>query len=222
MNAMDQKPRTILAEFHKEAGGRLILFSVNVFEDGGDYYSRTIYDVDRSKKYGYLFDQSGAGGGRKVCVSGIYFLGGAVPVEVVEKPTNLVSAGDSPPWRSRETRVIRDRNRTRRLRQLPKEFRCDDGDLMNWLERNAIQQDGVWCSACRDWVPGDDLCDHSWWCDAVSWYSTPEDRKTCKRCINGRCREDFEIVQTVEESDGPLWFWGGEPELTWRAKMADR
>lgn len=212
--------RTILAEFQKEASGRLILFSVTVFTECETYFSTDVYDVDFSKKYGYLFDQSGAGGGLKASVSGPYFLGGPVPVDLTEKPTALVDSSDRPPWRSAATKKIRKLNRTRRLPRLPKEFRAEEGDLLDWLQRNAIQQDGVWCSICRDWVPGEDLCEHTLWCDTTSWYSTPDDRKDCKYCINGRCREQFELLPTVEPQDGPLWFWSGQPELNWHARMA--
>lgn len=208
---MNENPRTILAEFQKEASGRLLLFSVNVFEDSGAYVGRTIYDVERSRKYGYMFDQSGAGGGCAVEVRGIYFLGGPVKVSVTERPTDLVSGNDKPPWRSPESKRIRERNRTRRLNKLPKEFRCDNGgDLMMWLGRNAIQQDSVWCSKCRDRVPGDDLCQHVRWCDQRSWYVTPDD--VCTSCIGGTCKDRFELAPHVSPFDGAMWIHGGQPE----------
>jgi hypothetical protein len=211
--------RTILAEFQKKASGRLELFSLTTFEDCGAYLSRKTYNVDWSKRYGYLFEQTGFGGGTEVEVGGIYFLSGPVDVKIVERPTTLVSGDDRPPWRSAATKKIRQRNRTRRLQKLPKEFALEGGDLLDWLRRNGIEEDGVWCSACRDYMPGQSLCRHIWWCDVSCWYSTPEDRP-CASCINGRCRNDFEMTPgTYAFDDGPLWFWGGQPELTWPARF---
>src|SRR3972149_9739482 len=48
-------PHSIVAEFHKDSGGRFELFSLTVIEDRGEYLSGSIYDVDHSRKYGYLF-----------------------------------------------------------------------------------------------------------------------------------------------------------------------
>jgi hypothetical protein len=215
--------RTIVAEFQKEASGRLVLFALTVFEKDETHFSRTLYDVDWSKRYGYLFDQSGFGGGSEVEVAGVYFLAGPIDVKITEKPTALVSSVDQPPWRSPATKKIRERNRTRRLKKLPKEFQLEDGaDLLDWLRCNGIEQDGVWCSACRDWVPGEELCRHTWWCDDSYWYSTPDDRP-CAHCINGRCRNFFEITPCVNSFDnGSLWFWAGQPELTWHARLNSR
>jgi hypothetical protein len=159
--------RAIVAEFHKDSGGRLTLISVTSVEDHGDYFYRKIYDVDHSKSHGYLFHQSGAGGSGPVPVNGPYFVSGNV--EVKEGPNRLVN------------RKARKRSRTRRLRAVPVAFDLEQGwDLLDWLEHNAIQQDAVWCSVCRDHLPGDDLCEHCWWCDATGWYSTPSDRCKCK------------------------------------------
>jgi hypothetical protein len=176
--------RSIVAEFHKDSGGRLKLFSLTTIErrvngDGQEYFSRDIYDVEWSRTYGYLFDQSGAGGTKIVAVSGIYFVSGDVSVK--EGPTQLVDAGDKPPWRSKRTRVIRARNRTRRLRALPKAFDLEPGwDLLDWLEHRAIPGDAVYCSTCRDFFPENSLCEHCWWCDQKHWYSTPAERCECK------------------------------------------
>lgn len=212
---MNDNPHTILAEFHKSRGGVLSLFAVWVFEDipGRDHLGMHSYDVEHSRSYGYMFDMSGFGGAdRKVEVSGVYFCDGPVKVEIVEKPTDLISSGDRPPYRSAATRRVRELNRTRRLRQLPKEFRCNDGaDLMVWLRRNAIEQDSVWCSTCRDRMPGDSLCEHVRWCDQAGWYVTPDD--DCSKCIGGRCLDRFDMTPHVSQFDGPLWFWGQTPEV---------
>lgn len=165
--------RATVAEFHKDGRGRLILFSLTVVKqetdrrDGREYLMRETYDVDHSRQYGYLFHMSGAGGSDPVPVSGPYFASG--DVEVKETKSTLVN---------RKSRKL---NRTRRLRAIPKAFSCEPGhDLLNWLEYNAIQQDGVYCSTCRDYVPGDELCEHCWWCELTGWYSTPSERCDCK------------------------------------------
>jgi hypothetical protein len=62
-------------------------------------------------------------------------------------------------------------------------------------------------------APDQDLCSHFWWCEAISWYSDPVQRERCPTCINGRCREHFEMQPGVSPwNDGPLWFWAGQPE----------
>lgn len=172
----DLAQRAVLGEFVKRAGKPLELNALTVIEELGDHFIRRIYDVDLSRKWGYLFHESGAGGSCTVPVHGIYHVSGNIAVK--ERPTNLVDARDRPPWRSKKTLAIRALNRTRRLRSLPPSFRgC--ADLLDWLERNGIQQDAVWCSECRDFVPGDILCEHCWWCDKSGWYSTPSDRRAC-------------------------------------------
>ena len=177
--------RQIVAEFHKSAGGRLSLWSVTTITEkplkdgsGETYLSRDIYDVEQSRQFGYIFHQSGGGGRGPVPVEGIYF---ATPgAEVEERPCQLVDARDKPPWRGKKTRAIRARNKTRRLRALPKAFAPPaGGDLMNWLEVEGIQSEAVWCSECRDAYPSDQLCEHCFWCDKIGWYSTPTDRCKC-------------------------------------------
>lgn len=163
--------RATVAEFHKEANGRFTLFSLTVVKEGDDrgrqYLVRETYDVDHSRRYGYLFEMSGCGGSHAVPVSGPYFA--TREIEVEEKPSTLVN------------RKARKRNRTRRLRAVPKAFDVAPGqDLLGWLECHGIQQKGIWCSECRDWVPSDELCEHCWWCDASAWYSTPSERCECK------------------------------------------
>lgn len=202
--------RAIVAEFHQNAGGRLTLFAMTV---EGDSYRKT-YDVEHSRRYGYLFHCSGSGGSGPVPVSGAYFVSGNLDVR--EEPTQLVHAGDRPPWRSSETSAIRERNRTRRLDRLPKSFDLEPGmDLLGWLRRNAIEQDAVWCAECRDWNRGDELCKHMWWCDEVGWYAPG--CSPCKKCIDGHCRDRFNLTPHVHAFDqGPLWFWSQAPELECR------
>jgi hypothetical protein len=177
-------PRAIVAQFHKDSGGRLTMFSLTVIEhgterDGREYLCRKTYDVDHSRAYGYLFHQSGGGGSLPVNVQGIYFASGDVEIE--EKPTQLVDARDKPPWRGKKTRAIRKRNRTRRLPRLPKAWTLEPGwDLLDWMHHNAIEQRAVWCSTCRDRFPEDSLCEHCWWCNVNGWYSTPAERCECK------------------------------------------
>lgn len=179
-----------VAEFHKNSSGKLTLWSLTAIErghdrDGREYLSKKIYDVEYSRTYGYLFQQSGWGGAMPVTVSGIYFTSGD-DVEIKETPCDLVDSRDKPPWRGKKTQVIRQRNRTRRLRKLPKAFTADPrglqtgDDILNWLQNNGIEQDAVYCSDCRDFVPGDELCKHCWWCDKTGWYSTPAERCECK------------------------------------------
>lgn len=175
---MPAKPRAIVAEFHKSAGGRLTLWAVTTLEDEGhDWRSRTQYDVEHSRKYGYLFHQSGGGGGEPINVSGIYFVSGGAKVK--ENPCDLVDARDRPPWKSKRTRAIRKRNRTRQLRALPKAFDLEPGqDLLDWLQCRGIESDAVHCGVCRDWLPEDDACRHVFWCDgewAGSGIGPPDD-----------------------------------------------
>ena len=166
-------PRDIVAEFHKNPGGRFELFSLNVVDKK---FHRT-YDVDWSRTYGYIFHESGAGQA-PVEVSGVYWTN--KDLEVKEFPCTLISPSDKAPYRSKETRRIRARNRTRRLRKLPKAFRLDLGqDLLGWLFRHGIEDETVWCSACRDRLPSESLCEHCWWCEKSFLYSTPDERCEC-------------------------------------------
>lgn len=168
--------RKIVAEFQKNARGHLILFALTTISEKG---GREQYDVDHSRSYDYLFHLSGAGGGPTVEVSGIYFASPGASVK--EERCTLVSADDKPPWLSKKTAAIRNRNRTRRLRSLPKSFALEAGwDLLTWLEYNAIQSDSVWCSTCRDCFPETDTCDHCWWCNQIGEWSTPDERCECE------------------------------------------
>lgn len=178
-----EEARAIVAEFQKSAGKRLTLWNLTVIEFGSDadrdWLYRKYYDINWSRSYdSYLFHHSGSGGGNDVEVSGIYFATGDVTIK--ETPCQLVDARDKPPWRGKRTRAIRELNRTRRLRSLPKAFDIKPGhDLLTWLQGNALEQQAVYCSTCRDDLPGDYLCDHTWWCDKIGWYSTPSEPCGC-------------------------------------------
>lgn len=192
----DEKVIGVAAEFHKDSGGRIKLFSLTAImkkvsrHDGKTYRGREGYDVDWSKEYGYIFHNSGGGGDHTVEVSGIYFTSG--DVQVKETPCTLVDYRDKPPWRSKRTKAVRQRNRTRRLDRLPKAFDMKDAqNLLEWLQRNGIEGDAVYCSICRDCFPGTDdwnLCEHCWWCDKTGDYSTPTECCKCKS--REECRGD--------------------------------
>ncbi len=162
---MDSKPRTVIATFYADDRGRLSMDSLTVITSNGTDY----YDVDWSRAAdAYLFHMSGASG-RVVApeISGIYFFSGE-PASVVEIPSNLADE------RARE------RNRTRPLRRLPGQFTLYPGwDLLDWLEQYGIAGDAVWCATCRDFLPEEDLCSHTWWCNRTDIYSTPDDRCAC-------------------------------------------
>lgn len=176
----------IVAEFFKDSGGRIRMNSMTVFHEERSAYDRLMhvhrsgYDVDWSRGYqSYIFHNSSGGGSDEVEVSGIYFVSGDVKVK--EKPCQFVDARDNPPWRSKRTKAIRQRNRTRRLKALPKHIDLETGeDLYEWMVNHAFEQDAVYCSICRDYFPGDSLCKHCWWCDKQGDYSTPGERCDCK------------------------------------------
>lgn len=176
--------KAIVAEFHLAADRRMTVCSLTTIvritaHDGKRYELQRVYDVDWSKTCGcYIFHMSGAGGSQPITVSGIYVASG--PVETQETPTTLVDGRDHPPWRSRETRVIRRLNHTRRLRKLPKSFDLAPGQhLLDWLQHHGIEAPSVYCSTCKDHLPDTDLCEHCWWCDKTGWYSTPSERCGC-------------------------------------------
>lgn len=178
----------LVGTFYKTSGKRLTLDSLTVIteevsrHDGKTYRGRDGYDVDWSKAFGYIFHNSSGGGEHTVEVSGIYFASGEV--EVKEKPAEFVDAHDKPPWKSKRTKAIRERNKTRRLAKLPKAFDMTGvGNLLEWLQQNGIEGDAVYCSICRDYFPGTDdwnLCKHCWWCAKIGDYSTPSERCKCK------------------------------------------
>jgi hypothetical protein len=153
--------------------------------------NRALYDDDaRGIVVNAVERLVSSGGFHEPEVSGIYFLAGDMKVK--EKPCQLVDDRDKPPWKSKRTKAIRERNRTRRLAKLPKAFDMDGFEnLLEWLQQNAIEGDAVYCSICRDYFPGTDdwnLCEHCWWCDKTGDYSTPSERCKCKD--RDACRND--------------------------------
>lgn len=204
--------REVIGHFYKDSSKRVHLNALTVLQEtkgyeGRVYVSRQEWDVDYSRKFGYIFHMSGCGGGEEVEVSGIYhrtttcvakrLLG--EPVEaltaprIVEKEPQWVDSRDEPPFDNRpRTKAIRERNRTRQIFRLPKVFdKTPEADLMDWLNDNGIESDSVWCSSCRDCFPGNDdwnLCEHCWWCDKTGTYSTPSERCDCKS--REECRGD--------------------------------
>ncbi len=178
----DEKTTGLVGQFFRAPNGETRLFALTRISEGiarhngKTYVSQTIYDVEWSKRHGYyLFDQSGGCGGNVVKVSGLFFCSGDVQLDLA--PCDLVHHADNPPWRGPRTRRIRRRNATRRMMRLPRHIDVGPGqDLFVWLNWNGIEQDPVYCSACRDWVRGDELCEHCWWCEKIGWYSTPTDR----------------------------------------------
>jgi len=183
---MAERITGLLAEFHKDSSKRLWLFSVYVLSErmsrfsGENVQYADGYDVEWCKRYqSYVFHNSSSGIMPKD-IDGIYFISGDVKVK--EKPCQLVDARDKPPWKGKRTRIIRERNRTRRLRKLPKAFEMGHAtNLMEWLQDNGIENGATYCSECRDWLPedADELCDHVWWCAKTGSYSTPNERCTC-------------------------------------------
>lgn len=174
--------RIIIAQFFKRPGGGMLLHGMTVIEEKisphyGVQIARDYYDVEWSNGCGcYLFDHSGSGGGNRPShVTGLYFISG--PARVIEKKSLWCYGGQRPDPAGLRTRAIRKRNRTRRLFNLPKHFDLQPGDdLFDWLQNENIEQDAVWCSECVDYVRGDYLCEHTWWCDKIGWYSTPSER----------------------------------------------
>ncbi len=173
--------REVVGHFWKSPGKRIYLNSLTVF----DGVSRREYDVDFSRRFGYIFHQSGGGGSNVVAVRGIYHctntfltkrllgedLGSLRPVITLEEKAEWVDPRDEAPYEDKpRTLEIRKRNRTRRLTRLPKSFMLSDGqDLFDWLLDNGIENESVYCSVCKDYSPdnGWDLCEHCLWCAAT-------------------------------------------------------
>lgn len=172
----------VVTDFFRAATGSPTVHSMRVLEEGlvhdgsKTYRCWTTYDVDWSEACGcYLYHQSGSGGSEPMVVSGIYHVTGDAVIE--ERPAEWVDAKDHPPWHSRRTRHVRKRNRTRRLSAPPRFISLEPGqDMLGWMESNGVDVDSVYCSECRSHVRGDYLCDHTWWCEKIGWYSTPSDR----------------------------------------------
>jgi hypothetical protein len=180
----------VVTRFFRHAIGSPKIHSVTVIEDGISsdgraYIYRKEYDVEWSRSCGYyLFHHSGSGGDTVVTVSGLYHVTGGAAVK--EEPAEWVDARDHAPWRGRRTRVIRKRNRTRRMQRPPRMIDLEPGeDVLAWLEREGVEEQAVWCSECHDHIRGDELCKHCWWCDKIGWYSTPSERCGCQ--TRGAC-----------------------------------
>ncbi len=166
--------RAVVSQFFRGKSGYPILNSVTVISeevsrhDGKTYLARYEYDIEWSRCCDcYLFHKSGSGGSDDVEVSGLYHVTG--DVEVKQSPCEWVSSRDREPWRGRATRLVRKLNRTRRLNLPPRHIQLRE-------ELEGIEIEAVWCNECRDWVRGDYLCEHCWWCDKTCWYSTPTER----------------------------------------------
>lgn len=150
--------RSVIAEFHLREDDVLELFSLTT-QEGSGY--RKHYDVDFCKRdQSYCYHMSGAGPANVSSVSTIYWT--AEGVEVKEEPCLFVD----------EAR--RERNRTRRISEIPAEF--GGMDLLQWLGTNACETDTVYCSECDDQIPCESLCGHVWFCVTVGDYSTPIER----------------------------------------------
>lgn len=171
----------VVGHFYRSGNGDTRLFALTVIREGvsrhtgGAYISKGTYDVEWSKRYGYLFGMTGCGGGgRTVEVDGLFHCSGDIEIE--RKPCRLVDLRDKPRYCGRATRRIRRINATRRMMRPPIHIDLRHGqNLFDWLVSNGIEQDAVWCAECRDWVRGDYLCKHCWWCDKNRWYSTPSE-----------------------------------------------
>ena len=182
--------RSVVAEFFKDGRGIVRVNNLTVLQEekgyeGRVYVCKQLWDVDYSRKFGYLLHMSGAGGRSTIEVRGIYHVSGIGNPKIVEIEPQWVDARDSEPFDDKpRTIAVRKRNRTRRLTKLPKAIDLKPGqDMLDWLQSNGIESDSVWCSICRDCFPGNDdwnLCDHCWWCDKSGFYSTPDERCTCK------------------------------------------
>lgn len=194
----DAKLIGTVAQFIMTPRRRLELFSLTVLTSKYDCIIRDEYNANWSKKYGYIFDMRGSGGGRTVTVSGPYFVWGDVKIK--EEPIALIAAGDEAPWTSPATLKIRERNQTRRLARLPRQFRGHGHNVLEWLEENGIQEDSVYCSICGDCMPatGYDYCEHVWWCDRTAWYSTPNERCGCKD--RDECFDDKTLAAAIRDA----------------------
>jgi len=171
----------VVGHFYRSPSGDTRLFTLTVIQKGvsrhtgESYISKNIYDVEWSKLHGYLFNMTGGSSGRTVEVDGLFHCSG--DVEIIRTPCRLVDPRDRPHYRGRATTRIRRINATRRMMRPPRHIDMQPGqNLFDWLYCNGIEQDAVYCSECHDWVRGDELCAHCWWCDKNCWYSTPSDR----------------------------------------------
>ena len=164
----EEPERAVVASFILQEDGTYELNSV--ISQHGDCPGCSIYDVDLSKSYGYVFHQSGAGFSAPFKESGIYW--SISPETVTEKPCQWTITGDG-------NNAFQERNATRRLEAIPWDM---DGaeDILEWLHRNALQDETVYCSTCEDYLPSESLCEHCWYCNDGG-YKSPgvQDYKPC-------------------------------------------
>jgi hypothetical protein len=135
-----------LAIFYAGPDGSLELQSATLGDDQ--------YDVDWSKALGeYWYHCSGGGPGPHEA-TGIYW---ASPgANIVETECRLVDP------------EARERNKTRRLTELPEWF-APHKTVREFLERECTEGQGAWCDACG-WLPDDQHCEHCYWCDDCNDY----------------------------------------------------
>lgn len=200
--------REVISLFYKDKSNRVRLNSLVVLQEERSrnnvetFLVRQEWDVVFSRRFGYIFHNSGCGGDESIEVSGIYHtttnyvakkllgkpLGELVAPVIIEKNPQWVDSRDNPPFDDQpRTIAVRKRNQTRRLNKLPKHIDSQPGqDVLDWLENNGIEGESVWCSICRDYMPGENynLCDHCWWCEHTGTYSTPNDRCSCETYEN--------------------------------------
>ena len=180
---MSQDEIAVVAIFHKKPNGRFELFSVYTSE-GPEFRSCSGYDVDWCKRDSVYYYHNSSGSpllpDDPVTVDGIYWC--LKPEMVKAERCRLIG---------RETRK---RNKTRRLRSIPKSFmRCrwNSGaryrDILHWLQENGIEDSTNYCSECEDLIPDGQPCEHIWWCDEHGMWSTPCERERGFECGCGSC-----------------------------------
>lgn len=167
----ENKEVPIIACFFQSANGAYRLNQLYALKDpqagtlGALFGSIRMYDVDWcNRDQSYLWHMSGCGGTLPIEIDGPYW--SRLESDVRQVPSTLCDA---------DSRRL---NQTRRLAYVPIDL-DDCVDILHYLECNGIQQDAVWCSACEDHLPGEDLCEHCWWCDTAGWYVTPGDGEIC-------------------------------------------
>jgi len=171
--------REILARFHISDDGCIYINSLIVAkpnERNSSGYSLDYYDVDYSKTYGYVFQLSGGGGRMPVEIGGVYWK--TPGFTVIEKPSQVCAVGEDGKLDKAGTRYCRALNRTRRFHSLPKKFTgglqgsrpAGGGDLLDWLQNNAIESDTYYCHQCKDRRPTSDMCGHCWYCETECEY----------------------------------------------------
>lgn len=163
---MKNEEKAVVATFYLRGDGGCELSSVYTLEDGCTGTSG--YDVDWCEAtQEYVYHCSSGGFPLPLEIGGVYW--SLRPEYVCEKPCALVDESS------------RKRNTTRRLVELPEEFR-GDGDLSDWLEENCRESDVEYCSICKSYMPTADTdapCEHIWWCEKNAMWSTPDERLDC-------------------------------------------